>query len=221
MKSDLSHDQPSAGGPEAGVSSGSLDQSGATTGDSGEHTVDQVSYDTHRKLLAEKKRVAEELSRTRAQLDALNREKEEAERRKLEEQGEWKKLHESEKKRAEELAAKLSERDEKDRNILKLGALLDKLPGKVEKPYMPLIYDHLERVAIDPETGAVDEQSAAAIAREIEQNYPKIITRTRGGIPMPSEAPKTGSQSLGYDEWLKLPAAEMRKRYKDVRDSAR
>ena len=79
--------------------SGADDQTATnTSGDAGGTTTDDgsgsgsVAYETHRRLLGEKKKVQEERDRLRDEIERRDAEAQAAEKKRLEEQGEYKKL---------------------------------------------------------------------------------------------------------------------------------
>lgn len=172
----------------------------------------QVSYDSHRKLLGEKKKLQEEFLTVKSQLDELMSERKQREEAELTKKGEYQKLLAA---REDELR---KEREEKENlkatlhNGLKLDQFLRTLNGKVDEAFFGLI--NLDEIAIDPETGRPDPASVQTAARNFEKTYGKVIERP-SGVKMPNEAPGSASV-LTYEEWLKLPPKEMKSRMKEV-----
>jgi len=163
---------------------------------------ENVSYDTHRKLLDEKKKVQEERDRLRLEKDA--REKKEMEAR-----GEYQKMLEIERKAREELESKLQARDEREASARKLSAVLKSLDSEVDEKYWALL-NH-DQVAIDPETGEIDRNSVAFLVETVKKTFPEILKR-RGGPGFPSDAPKGNmGGKITESEWKKLPLQEMTK----------
>jgi Skp family chaperone for outer membrane proteins len=160
----------------------------------------KVSLASHRKLLAEKKAL-------QAKLAKIEADRHEAERTELERQGEFKKLLELERQRAQELEQKLTAREQEDQSRRKLAAVLKNVGGVIHSKYYDLIpYDS---VVIDPDTGDVDSLSVTKVVESLRASYPEIISK--GSAKMPQHAPKGGAKTISYAEWSKLPSKEMDK----------
>jgi hypothetical protein len=174
-----------------------------------------VARDAYERVLSEKKKLQE-------QHDALKAESKKLTEAKLTEDQQWKALAEA---RAEELKAKDGEIQEwkgkytgLDRDVTetrKLQSVLGKLPGKVDSAYWDLI--PLDKVAVDPETGKVDEASLAKVVKEFETKHARLIDKP--GSKLPNEAARGGQGPLTYETWLTLPIAEKKARYKEVFDN--
>jgi len=159
-----------------------------------------VSYETHRKLLSEKKRLQEEYAKLAAK---------EAEREKkiLEDRGEYQKLAELAKAEAEELRSKLTSIEETRREAKKANALLKALDNGILEKYYGFL--PLDSILVDPETGEVNQLSVVKAAEEFRRNYPELMVQT-GGPKLPNVAPKgNGAGKISREEWLKLPHNEM------------
>lgn len=182
-------------------------------GEPGDNTPNQVSYETHRKLLAEKKKRDEELAQMKQRLDAFELDRKKQDEEKLLSEKNFQQLL---KNREEELA---KERESGKKlqdmvnNSLKRRAFLDSVNGAIDDQYWSLI--DLSTIAIDPDTNMPDDASVQASARDFEKKFPLVLKRRDGGPRLPTDAPR-GSTGLTYDEWLRLPAEEMRKRQKEV-----
>lgn len=162
-----------------------------------------ISYDTHRKLLDEKKKL-------QAQLEsflAKEKEREEADARK---RGDYESLL---KAREEELAKERSQRQELADRIthgLKLNSVIDALGGNVDQKWFKLI-DTTE-VAVNPETGDIDQMTVARVAESLKKQWPEMI---RSSAKFPSAAPqglRGGPGKITESEWKSLKnTAEMKK----------
>lgn len=160
----------------------------------------KVSIESHRKLLAEKKAL-------QAKLQKIESERQAKEREELEKQGEFKKLLELERQRAQKLETKLSAQEEQDRSRRKLAAVLKNVGGTIHQKYYDLIpYDS---VVIDPDTGEVDSLSVTKVVESLRSSYPEIISK--GSAKMPQHAPRGGAKTISHAEWSKLPSKEMDK----------
>ncbi len=169
---------------------------------------DAVSYETHRKLLAEKKKLQDER-------DALLAKTKERETDELKAKEDYKRLYEAEKAEKDEWKGKYSGLDSQLSESIKLRAVLDKIGGDVESQYWALM--DLEAVAMDPETRQPNEASVLKAAQEFEKKHPRLVV-ARNQDKLPDGAPKGGSGKLSYNQWLALPYDEKLKRQKDVVD---
>ena len=183
-----------------------------TSGDPEEEknqTPETVRYDTHRKLLGEKKELQEKYRKLEEEKKKLEEERLEKERKDLEAQGNYKKLLEQ---REDELK---KEREEKNsilkeiQDARKKQAILKHISGVVpHKIHMLLPVD---MVTLD-ENGSPDETSSKAAAQYFEQEYAFAIQRDVQNGGLPNEEAKGGGEKLPtYEEWQKLPAAKQRK----------
>lgn len=158
-----------------------------------------VSYETHRKLLGEKKKLKE-------RLDALERQQHEAAQKDLEENQKWKELADLKAKEAGEYKEKYSSLEGQLAEGRKLTAILEALPASVDKKYWGLI--DTNDVVFNPETGEVEASSVQAVAKKIQESFPEIISTQRStGQPAASPA-AAPSGSMTIEEWKKLPYAE-------------
>ena len=172
-----------------------------------------VSYETHRRLLGEKKRAADEARKLREQLDAYEAEKRQRAEQELVEQNKYKELLELRDKELKEAKSKIERSEEQVRHAKKLDAVLSGLDGTVDQKYWKLI--PIGKVALNPDTGEPDEMSVAQVVEAFKSEYPETIKRA-GGPSVSSNAPQPASAKISYEEWVKLPAKEMRARLKDV-----
>lgn len=180
---------------------------------------DVVSYETHTKLLDEKKSLKAKLEEAQKQLDEINRSKEESEKKKLEEQGEYKKLLEAERKQKEELSARLTGIETTMIDHAKRSAVLKNIKGTVMEKYQSFI--DVSKVAYDPETGEVDATTAKMVADDFQKEHKVLISSSNvPGMP-PQDAPKGGSSKMTPAQWRALKTSkEMKEKFKDVDWSA-
>lgn len=168
---------------------------------------DTVSYDTHRKLLAEKKKVQE-------QLETFLSEQKKAQEATLAEQNQWKKLAELKEKELAEAKATLAAKQEQEAAARKLESFLKLLPGQLEKQYWGLV--DLDKIVTNPETGAPDEQSVAAYVKDWHKTYSKVVS-TSTTQKLPNEAPQGDGSPISLETWKKLPLADKKKHYESVK----
>lgn len=154
-----------------------------------------VSYDTHRRLLDEKKKVQKER-------DDLAAREAERERKELEQKGEWQKINEIEKARADKAEAEASELKNQITGAKKLNAVLGALDSSIDKKYYHLL--DIDKIAVDPESGEINQTSVAKLAEQFRQEYPEII-KPKNGARLPNQAPAGSSaETISESEWKRL-----------------
>ncbi len=194
--------------------SGVNDPAASGAGDP-EKKKDVVQYDTHLKVLNEKKLQQERAAKLEEELKALKQEKEAKEKEELEQQGNWKKLLEQERERAKELESKHNSLLGSIQEARKRSAVLRFVNGTVPEEVVGTLLS-VEGVALN-EDGTVNEDTAKVVAQEFERKFPYVVLRNNKNGTLPSDAAHTGAGTkLTYQEWLKLPAKEMNKRYGEV-----
>jgi len=166
---------------------------------------DKVAYETYRRVLSEKKKMQERLE----QLEKLAREREEAE---LKEKEKWQEYAKLKEKEALEIKQKYDEEIKAKTDMIKMSSFLDAIDGVVPREYWSLI--DLEKIVVDPATNMPDPLSVQQAAKEFQTKYYKVIEK-KPVAKTPNDAPKAGG-TLSYEDWLKLPLAEMKKRQKEV-----
>lgn len=169
----------------------------------GDQTRDTVSYETHRRLLGEKKKLQD-------RLDEIERANKEKETQTLKEKEDYKKLYEqaeAEKKAKEQEIADWRKREEYS---LKIGAFLDKLDGQLDRKYF--VHVNRDKIIINPETGEPDDASVAVAVKEFKENFPELIRKQNGSTGLPKDSPKGDANgSITRAEWLKLSSKDMMK----------
>lgn len=175
---------------------------------------DQVSYESHQRLLSEKKAEQEKRRQAEEELQKLKAEKEEREKKELTEQGKFK---EALQKTEEELQ---KERLEKEgllgslREAAKKQAILREIPGLVPDRAHSLL--PLDEISIGAD-GKPDPASVKAAAQKFEKECAFAIQKDTAGGGLPTDAPTGGNnKKLTVKEWKALPAAEMKKRHNEV-----
>jgi predicted nuclease with TOPRIM domain len=177
-------------------------------GDSGKPGI--VPYEQFDHAVGQTKKVKEKLQVTEAKLQELLREKEEREKKELEQQGNYKKMLELREKEVLDTKQRLSEIESRWTNSVKLSAVMTKIPGKVEKSqYLGFI--DLDKVVIDPETNEVDLASAEAAASEFVKSYPELIKTE--GKKLPSNSASGGQTGITESQWKHMTGKE-KKKYK-------
>jgi hypothetical protein len=173
---------------------------------------DVVSYETYSRVLDEAKAVKAKLKEHE---DILNKTKED----KLKSDGDWKGLLELRDSRIKELqeeseavGKKYQGLNERIVNSQKLSSVISKLGGSLDSKYYGLI--DLNDIKTNPDTGEIDDMSAAKVAESFKVQYPETIKK--GFNPNAMGESGNGSNSgvqttINQAEWLKLPYKEQKK----------
>jgi hypothetical protein len=175
---------------------------------------ESVAYDTYRKVLGEKKKVQEELINLKEKISSFEREKRERSEAELNEKQEYKKLLELREQDLKKTSDELHGYKAQFEKLHKVAAFREALNGDVSEQYLASLFDPSE-IIVDPATGDIDSMSVASYVDKFRKTYPDVIKPKRPGTGLPAEAPRTAGH-LTYEEWLKLPAKEMRARMKEV-----
>ena len=175
------------------VASGDQPIEASGSGEVVEPKPDTVTYETHRKLLGEKKKLQARLTEIEAQGKA---EKDKA----LAEQGEYKDLYTQSKEQVEALTGQLNDATERQNNFIKLRAVLSAIDGKIDQEY----YGHLgiESVLLDPDTGDVDKMSVSKVVEAFKAKHSVLIQGTRP-TNLPKNAPQYADGTRKFED-LKL-----------------
>lgn len=150
---------------------------------------DAVAYTTYKKVLTEKKNIQEKMRSLESQLNEINEGKKQQEQKKLEEQGEYKKILENReaelanfKADNEALAMELTSTWKKTAFFNKLGT------GLVDPVYEQHI--PLDQIAINPETNSVDVESVDVAVNQFLEKHPHLVKRKEAS-KLPANAPNT------------------------------
>jgi len=186
-----------------------------------------------RKLLNQRKadkQKAEELSlklkEVEEKLNLFTKKELDLQEQKLQEQGNYKALL---KQREDELARVAKEKSEVEGKLnsfqkdfidmKKMSTFFEKLGGNlVDKEYLSLV--DTDRIALDPDTGAIDEKSINSYVKEFTSKHSRIINFKSGKLP--NEAGSGSGKSMSYEEWKALAQtnpAEARKKMHLIKSS--
>jgi len=164
---------------------------------------DSVTYETHRKLLDEKKKLQARL----AEIETDKRAKEEEE---MARKGETQKLLDLAKKEAEELRSKLTAKEHREVQAKKLSAVIRGMGSNVDEKWYGVIGQQLDDVVYNSDTGEIEQMSGTAIVEDLKKTWPEMLKKVAVG--MPPDAPKgSGLGVIERSEWLKLSAKDMQK----------
>jgi len=174
---------------------------------------DVVKYETYSKVVGEAKRAKEKASELEAELTKLRAADKDRQDAELKQKEDYKTLLAN---REAELAKEKAEKDQllsEQRDARKLAAFLDSVDGRIDKKWW--VHIDTSEVVINPDTNEIDQMSVTKAVEKFKAEYSEIIKKP-GQSKMPNDAPGGKSGRISYDEWLKLPAKDMRCRRGDV-----
>lgn len=162
---------------------------------------DSVSYESHRKLLDEKKKLDERIRQ-------IEDEKKAEQEAKLIEDGKLKEALDLKEKELQEAQTKLTNYEEQRRDAKKMSAIIDGLGVPVDKKWLSIIGDKIHLVDID-ESGNVDAKQCKQVCDVLLKDWPEMIKKEPAN--MPNGTPRGGSTTITRSDWLKLSDTEMLK----------
>ncbi len=176
--------------------------SSADNSSSNSSTENRVAYETHRRLLDEKKKLQEKY-------EVLAAEKAQREHKELEDKGEYQKIIEIERQQKAAAESKLAELQDTFLRGKKVKAFLSALGTGLDEKYYGFI--DLEQIAVDPESKEINMTSVASVAESFKKSYPEIL-RPKNATNLPDAAPAGNSaNTIAHSEWIKLSSKEMMK----------
>jgi len=164
---------------------------------------DQVAYETYKKSVDDAIKYRQRAKDLKAEIEKRDAEAKIAETKRLEEQGNWKKIAENAQIERDKAIEELTGMKSTQVQAKKLDAVLRAAGGQIERKFWGLI--DIDEVAINPETGLIDEMSVTKAVDKIRKEYPEII-RTKGNAGLPADAPSGGGNgAMSVEDWKKLP----------------
>ena len=157
-------------------------------------TSGKVSYETYQKVLNEAKK-AKELVKTLAEEKARSDEKT------LAEQQQWKTLADQYKTQLEQTKSVLSEQEKSIVNGLKYQEFEKHLGGKLKNRDYATFID-FEKIAINPESRTVDEESVKSVVSEFLKSHSPLV-EFGSGVRLPNSA------GAGFDSKMQPSYKEM------------
>jgi len=165
-------------------------------------TKESVSYETHRKLLDEKKKL-------QAKLEQIDLDRKVAEEAELTRKGDTQKLLDMERKRVADLELKVKDQDERQLQARKLSAIVKGLNAPVEQKWFSVLGGHLDEILVN-ETGEIEQMSVTTVVENLKKEWPEMLRRQAAG--MPNGAPQgNGATTITRTDWLNLPSKDMTK----------
>ena len=167
---------------------------------------DVVAYDTHRKLLSQRKADQAKMSDLEQELERYRAQEKQIEQRKLEEKGEYEKILKIKEQEIQELRMQQEENARRDVQAAKLQAFMDTLPGKIRnKQY--LAHVNIDDIVVDPETKTVDDYSVKKAVDSFLKDHSSLIEPKEPEKPkLSSRSPQSASisESMTNDDKLKF-----------------
>lgn len=165
-------------------------------------TRNQVAYETHRRLLDEKKKLQEKF-------EVLDAEKKQREQAELLAKGEYQKIIEIERQKKAEAEGKLAALENTFLQGKKVKAFLNALGTGLDEKFYGFL--PLEDIAVDPDSKEINLTSVATAAETFKKSYPELLSK-KNGVTLPNAAPAGNSaNTITRSEWLKLSSKEMLK----------
>ena len=144
---------------------------------------ESVSYETHQRLLDQRKRDKQRADAAEAERDRLKQESEDAEKDRLTKQNEFKTLYETEKAKREKAESTLSDLSKNQVLASKQNALKAELGG-IKQEY--LSFAKLEEIVMG-EDGTPDMESVKKVANQFRKDHISLLP-TKEGASLPNEA---------------------------------
>lgn len=160
-----------------------------------------VSYETHSRLLNQKKKADEEL-------EVLRNEKKQRDEDDAKKRGDYEALLKS---REEELAKVKGDYNALNSRIMdarKLTAVISAAGSPIDPKWHGLI--DTSKVLVNPETGDVDNMSATKVIEDLRKQWPEMFAKP-SAPQLPANAPQgNGAGKISRAEWLKLDSKKMK-----------
>jgi len=153
-----------------------------------------IAYDTHKKLLGQRKSDQEKMRGLEQRVADLVNANEEAEEVKLKEQGKWQEMAGRSETKVKELESEILGYKDSVNKAVKLTSFRDQLGGTVDHPSY-YDYVNVDEIMIDQETGVVDTSSVEQVANQFKKEHPKLYT-PKVSKSLPADAPQaTGNMT--------------------------
>lgn len=157
---------------------------------------DSVSIDTHRRLLAQRKKDQQRIQDANARLaefEEMERQKQQTE---LEAKGEYDKILKAKDEELQALRARTEAEAKARIDSAKEAAFINSLPGKLRNQSY-LSYMDKEAIAIDPDTGNVDQGSLKQAVDKFVQEHGILIEGQAKSTSLPNQSPSAPENLLG------------------------
>ena len=178
---------------------------------------DSVSFETHQKLMDEKKAQSSRLKELEDKFTKQEEDQKVKAQDDLKAQGKFKEALAA---RDDELAAEKLKGERLNSQIIdnrKLSAFVNAVPGGVESRYWSLV--DLEKIKVD-DVGRPTEDSVKDYSKSFQESFPELLKKPEENDIPPGNPKPPGSGKLSHEAWKLLPAKEMRERIADVDPSS-
>lgn len=153
-----------------------------------------INYDTHKKLLNQRKSDQEKMRNMEQQLNEFMQAQKANEENKLKEQGKFQELViEREKEIADLKNENINYKTSFDKAV-KLSAFREQLGGTVDNSsYYDFV--NVDEIVLDPDTGVVDNSSVESVVNQFKQTHSKLYT-PKVSKALPNDAPRGPTTSI-------------------------
>ena len=158
-----------------------------------------VAYETHKKLLSQRKKDQEVMKEMSDRLDAFDKIEEGKKTKQLEEQGEYKKILAEREDRINSLQDQINQDKQMRSNSQKESAFIQALPSKLLNPAYLSFMDK-EGIAIDPDTGSVDQGSLKQVVDLFMKDHSHLLEQPQGKNKIPNNSSASPNNMLNVDD---------------------
>lgn len=187
----MSDQNTSAVGDGNNASSGSAADNTNSETNNQQQQSSSVSYESHKRLLSEKKKLQERLEALETQAKSKHEED-------LKAQNQYKVLYENALTEVKKISEREKQKDDRWTDAIKYDAFTQAMGSrKIESKYAGFV--NLKDIAVDPESGDVDPISVQREVERVCRDFPEIIKGAVQPKNMPANAPKNplqGAHSL-------------------------
>jgi hypothetical protein len=163
---------------------------------------DIVSYDTHKKLLDEKKKI-------QAKLMQYEQREKKAQEELLLKEGKLQEALALKDKELEEERNRLRSFEQRDIQAKKLSAVVKGLgTSDLDDKWFTIIGNHIDEVDLDDD-GRINQGSLMKVIESLKSTWPEMIKKPMPG--MPNGKPMGTQTTISREDWTKLPSSEMKK----------
>ena len=142
-----------------------------------------VAYETHKKVLAQRKRDQEENRALKERLDKFEAAERAKQQKELESKGEYEKILAERDNKIKQLLESQEEDKRRRVNNEKESAFIQSLPGKLKNPAYLQFMDK-ESIAIDPETGRVDQGTLKSVVDKFLKEHGSLLESKPNSAPV-------------------------------------
>lgn len=167
---------------------------------------DSVAYETHRKLLRQRKADQQRMEELQERLEKYEEAEKAKQQQQLEAKGEYEKILKVKEQEIQELRNQQAEIARRNVEAAKYQAFMDALPGKLRnKSY--LAHVNIEDIVVDPDSNTVDDYSVKkAVDNFLSEHSSLIEPKEKPKATIPSSSPRSvvTDEKMSNDDKLKL-----------------